>query len=61
MSNRQLVIDLVNKLLEDAPLEDIACEIELLAGIQKARSQARKSEGISVEDARNMVDSWVLK
>ena len=37
MSSRELVIDLVNKLPEDASLADIAREIELLAGIQTAR------------------------
>jgi hypothetical protein len=32
-----MVIDLVTRLPEDTPLEDIAHEIELLAGIQVAR------------------------
>jgi len=61
MSSRELVIDLVNKLPEDAPLADIAREIELLAGIQAARDQARRGEGIPAEEARKLVDSWALK
>jgi hypothetical protein len=61
MSSRELVIDLVNKLPEDAPLADIAREIELLAGIQAARNQARQGEGIPAEDARKLVDSWASK
>ena len=61
MSSRELVIELVNKLPEDAPLADIAREIELLAGIQTARDQALRGEGIPAEDARKLVDSWASK
>ena len=35
MSNREIVIDLVGKLPADTPFEEIAREIELLAGIQR--------------------------
>jgi hypothetical protein len=61
MSSRELVIDLVNRLPEDATLADIAREIELLAGIQAAREQARRAEGIPAEDARKLIDSWASK
>ena len=39
MSNREIVIDLLSKLPEDTSLEEIAREIELLAGIKTAREQ----------------------
>ena len=61
MSSRELVIDLVNKLPEDAPLADIAREIELLAGIQKARQQAFQGEGVPAADARKLVDAWASR
>lgn len=61
MSNRELVIDLVSKLPEDTPLEDIAHRIELLAGIEVARDQAKRGEGIPAEDARKLIDSWVAR
>ncbi len=57
MSNRELVIELVRKLPEDIPLEEIARRIELLAGIKTAREQARRGEGISAEATRNLVDA----
>ena len=59
MSNRELVMDLLSKLPEDMPLEEVAREIEFLAGIQTARQQARRREGIPAEDARKLVDAWV--
>ena len=58
MSNREFVIDLLSKLPEDAPLEEIAREIEFLAGIQTAREQARRREGIPAEGARKLIDAW---
>jgi len=61
MSSRELVIDLVGKLPEDASLAEIAREIELLAGIEKVRWQSRYSEGIPAEDARKLVDAWAPK
>jgi hypothetical protein len=59
MSNREIVIDLINKLPEDTPLEDIAREIELVAGVRQAREEARRGEGVSGEEAKRLVDSWV--
>ncbi len=61
MSSRETVIELVRRLPEDMPLAEIAREIELLAGIKTAREQARRGEGISAEDARQMVDAWIAK
>ncbi len=61
MSSREKVIELVNKLPEDASLAEIAREIELLAGIEKARWQARRGEGVPAEDARKLVQSWAAK
>ena len=56
MSNRDLVIELVSKLPENTPLDQIAREIELLAGINKAREQARRGEGDPADDVRKFVD-----
>ena len=58
MSNRELVIGLVSRLPEDTPLEDIAREIELLAGIRAAREQTARREGIPAEGARKLVETW---
>jgi len=58
MSNREIVIELLSKLPEDASLEEIAREIELLAGIHAAREQARRGEGVLANDARKLVAQW---
>jgi hypothetical protein len=61
MSNRELVIDLVNKLPADTPLEDIVREIEFVAGIKQGVSEAKQRAGISVEEARKLVKEWTSK
>jgi predicted transcriptional regulator len=61
MSSREMVIDLVTKLPEDASLAEIAREIELLAGIQRAREQARRGEGVPAEEARKLVEAWTSR
>lgn len=58
MSNKEIVADLLSRLPEDAPLEDIAREIALLAGIKIAREQARRREGTPAEEARALVTQW---
>jgi hypothetical protein len=58
MSNREIVMDLLAKLPENAPLEEIAREIEFLAGICTARDQAQRREGIPADEARKLVDAW---
>ena len=61
MSTREIVIELVNKLPEDTPLEKIAAQIELLAGIKTAREQARRGEGMPAEQARKLVKEWATR
>ena len=56
-----MVIDLVTKLPEDTPLAEIAREIELLAGIQRAREQARRGEGVPAGEARKLVEAWTSR
>ncbi len=58
MSNRELVIDLVKKLPEDMPLEDIMREIEFLAGIKEAIAQSDREDGVSAEEARRLLKEW---
>jgi predicted transcriptional regulator len=55
MSNRELVIDLVTRLPEDTPLEEIMREIEFIAGVREGLAQAERGEGITIEEARKLL------
>lgn len=59
MSNRELAIDLVSRLPENTSLEEIAREIELVAGIRDARQEAAHGEGVVAVTAKQIVDAWV--
>ncbi len=61
MSNRELVIDLVNKLPADTPLEDIVREIEFVAGVKEAIAESDRGEGVSVDEARRLLKVWTSK
>ena len=59
MSNRQIAIELLEKLPEDMPLADMAREIGFLAGIREGFEQLERGEGIPIETVREMMPSWI--
>jgi predicted transcriptional regulator len=61
MSNRELVIDLVTKLPEDTSLEEIARQIEFIAGVKEGLEQSDREEGISAEEVRHLLKTWTSK
>ena len=61
MSNRELVIDRVNKLPEDMPLEDTARQIEFIAGVREGLAEEEKGEGVSAEELRGLLRKWTSK
>jgi hypothetical protein len=42
MSNRDLVIDVLNKLPEDAPIQEIIRQIEFVSGVKEGREQSER-------------------
>jgi len=61
MSSKEMIMSLLSRLPEDMTLEDIAYEIELLAGIKIAREQAMRGEGVPAQDARRLVKAWAAQ
>ncbi|WP_397383082.1 hypothetical protein [Prosthecobacter sp.] len=60
MSNRQIAIDLLEKLPEDMSLTDMAREIEFVAGIREGFDQLERGEGIPIENVRELMSSWIV-
>ena len=60
MSNRQIAIDLLEKLPEDMSLTDMAREIEFVAGIREGFDQLERGEGILIENVRELMSSWIV-
>ncbi len=61
MSNRELVIDLVNKLPKNTSLEKIADEIKFVAGVKRGLAQAKRRKGVSPDEARRRLREWISK
>ena len=61
MSNREIAIDLIQKLPESASLQEIARKIQFLAGVQEGFEQLERGEGVSAEKAQEMVSTWIVR
>lgn len=61
MSDKQLVVELLNRLPEDAKLQDIGREIEFLAAIREGEEQADRGEVVPHEQVKREFTSWISK
>jgi predicted transcriptional regulator len=61
MSDKQTVLDLVNRLPENASLSEIAHEIEFLAAIREGELQADRGEVVSHDDVKREFTSWIAR
>ena len=61
MSDKQLVVELLNRLPEDAKLADIGAEIEFLAAIREGEEQADRGEVVPHEQVKREFASWISK
>jgi predicted transcriptional regulator len=61
MSDKQLVVELLNRLPADAKLQDIGKEIEFLAAIREGEEQADRGEVVSHEQVKREFASWISK
>jgi len=61
MSNREIAIDLIEKLPEDVSLHEIAREIEFVVGVREGFEQIQRGEGLPAEEVRKLIPSWTAK
>lgn len=61
MSNKELVLDLVQRLPDNATLLDIAREIEFVAGVREGFAQLDRGEGVPLEEVEKQLPSWISK
>ncbi len=59
MTQKELVLDAINELPDDASLDEIADRVEFLAAIQKGFDQLDRGEGISHEELKRQLASWL--
>lgn len=61
MTAKTHVLELIQKLPDEASYEQIAREVELVAGIREAQEQIARGEGFSAEEILKEMPSWITK
>ena len=61
MSDRQLILETVEKMPESASFSEILDELALLATVQERLAKNPQGKGVSAEQLLEQVSSWVTK
>jgi predicted transcriptional regulator len=61
MSNKDVVSDLLSRLPSDVSLQQIAREIEFIAGVREGLDQLDRGEGVPIDQVEKMIESWTTK
>jgi predicted transcriptional regulator len=61
MSNKEIVMDLMRRLPEQATLLEIAREIEFVAGVREGFAQLDRGEGVPLEEVEKQLPAWISK
>jgi len=61
MSNKEIVEDLLQRLPENASLQDIAREIEFVAAVREGLAELDRGEGIPIEEVERELPSWIIR
>ena len=61
MSNKELVSDLLSRLPDDVSLQQIAREVQFVAGVREGLAQLDRGEGIEIEKIEKLIASWTTK
>ena len=61
MSNKQIVIDLLDRSPEDATLRDTAQEIEFVAAVRQGLAELDRAERIPIEEIERELPTWIIK
>ena len=59
MTQKQLVLNAINDLPDDAPLSDIVERVEFLAAVQKGLDQLDQGQGIPHDEVKRQLASWL--
>lgn len=59
MTQKKLVLDVINELPDETSLAEIADRIEFLAAIQKGLDQLDRGEGIPHEEVKRQLATWL--
>ena len=61
MSNKEIVIDFIHRLPDEATLMEIAKEIEFVAGVREGFAQLDRGKGVPLDEVKKQLPSWITK
>ncbi len=61
MSDKQLALESIQRLPDDASLDAIAERLEFLASIRKGLAQIERGETVSHEEVKRQLATWLAK
>jgi hypothetical protein len=61
VSNKEIVADLLQRIPDNASLNDIAREIKFVAAIRQGLAELDHGKAIPIEDVERELPSWIIK
>jgi predicted transcriptional regulator len=58
MSSKDIAIEVIQKLPDEASLVDIAHELEFVAGIRDGAAELDRGEHLTADDLRKKIPTW---
>ncbi len=61
MNNKEVVSDLLTRLPDDVSLQQIAREVQFVAGVRESLAQLDRGEGVPIEQVDRLIESWTTR
>ena len=61
MTNKEIVQDLLQRIPEDASLQDIARELEFIAAVRRGLSDLDNGDSVPIEEVEQELPSWIIR
>ena len=57
-TTQEIVVGVLNRLPQDAPLEQVARELEFIAAVREGFAQLDRGEGVPLEQVERLLPTW---
>lgn len=61
MTSKEIVQDLLQRLPDDASLNDIARELEFIAAVRQGLDELDNGESVTIDQVEQELPSWIIK
>jgi hypothetical protein len=61
MSDKQLIMEAIEKLPDDVSFDEVREELEILAALRRARQASAEGRAYSLEEAKQKAAQWTLQ